>query len=166
MTSPALMRNLGAYSIMAGHLADHEPSDDTYVNGAAVDRQAYGNPLSCTAIFGVHFATASGMAGAKITAAIEVQGDDNSSFTSATSLKTDTYEFTWAANGDNKASLRLPVDLSGAERYVRIRIKITDSGTVTTSERVLTGCLLLHGLEYAPDSNFVAAGEASTTEPS
>lgn len=168
MSSPALMRNIGAFLMPEGENADHEIADATYLTGTIVDRQALGNPQSCVVCVGVHFASASGASGGLNTLAIELLGDSDAAMGSATSLDTDSYVYTWVADGDNKGFHTMAVDLSGAtaERYIRARCKLTEAGTITVTEQCLTVGVLFGGLDVTPDPSFAAAGNEVTTEPS
>lgn len=164
--SPAHDLNAAAFLVAAGNGADHETADDTYVSGAIVDRQSYGNPQSCIAIAGVAFTTASGMAGATQTITLAVDHDDDSAMASAATQDSDTFAYTWAADGANSGFHVLPVDLSSADRYIRCKVKMTEAGTATISANALTCGLLLGGMRDVPHANYAAAGHEDVTEAS
>lgn len=160
MTSPALMRNIGAFLMPEGEGATYNVGDATYVTGAIVDRQALGNPLSCVAIASVMF-TASAAAGSN-TLTIQLLDSSSASMTSATAFDSDTYAYT-CSSGANFGIHTLPVDLSSAERYVRVRAKMTKATSTIASQAIGVG-ILFGGLEYVPNSSYAAAGNEATTE--
>ena len=143
-------------------------ADDTYVNGAAVDRTTGGTPLSCLAVVSPTFTTASGAGGASNTLTVQLQTASDSAFTAPSQLGSDyTYEYTWAADGLNTGAHVVELDLSGADQYVRWRAKLNEAGTVTVSEQTLSGHLVLGGFDEVPSpaKTDTDGGYESTVEP-
>ena len=166
MTSPALMRNLGAFMLPEGEGGDEAAADGTFVDGAIVDREDKGNPQCLVALAGVAFTSSSGAAGGKVDLLLEVLSDSDSAMASATSLGTLAFEYTWVADGANSGIHYLPINLgvSTAERYVRVRAKLTKGGTITVAQALTVG-LVLGGLDYVPDPEYSDDGVSQTTEP-
>ena len=59
----------------------------------------------------------------------------------------------------------MPLDLSLAEKYVRVCAKLTKGGTVTISLQEVAATLLLSGLDNVPSPAYDADGYAVTVEP-
>lgn len=166
MTSPALMKNLGAFMLPEGEGGDESAADGAFVSGAIVDREDKGNAQCLMALVGVAFTSSSGAPGGKVDLLLEVLGDSDAAMASATSLGTLAYEYAWVADGANSGLHYLPVklDLSTSERYVRVRAKLTKGGTITVAQGLTVG-LLLGGLDYVSDPEYDADGVSQTTEP-
>lgn len=158
--------------IIGGHLLGRQGfkpqtvSDATAVVGAIIDRAAIGNPLSMLVQAAVAFTTASGAAGGKQTLLLELYDDTAAGMGTEALYDSDTYVYTWAANGANSGAHFLPVDLKNANRYVRAKLTITKAGTVTISAQTGSLVYLFGGMQSVPSSSFAQAGYEQTTEPS
>ena len=142
-------------------------ADATALVGAEVDTQPQGHEgyRSLEATFQIAFTTASGDSTGKNTVLVEVYEDDVTGMGTETLLKSDTYVYTWAADGANDGVHILPVSLETAKRFVRAKATITESGTVTTSAWVGAITCSLGGMVVNPDSAYADAGYEATTEP-
>jgi hypothetical protein len=138
-------------------------ANDTYLNGAAVDRIGARSGL---AVVLACFTTAAGAAGATNTLTVKVEHDSDSSFGTAATLKAYTKVLTWAANGANEIYAFVPLDLTLAKRYVRVCAKLASAGTVTISLQEIAASVVLAGLDDVPASAYDADGYAATVEPS
>jgi hypothetical protein len=143
-------------------------ADDTYVDGAILDRLAdYARcPQSLLAIVTAWFTwdTGSGASDTN-TLTIKVEHGDASNLSDAATLDSDTYTYTWAADGAADGVHMLPVDLSSAKRYIRVSAKLTAAHSPTIADQYIASCVVLGGMDQVASSNFVAAGYEETTEP-
>lgn len=146
------MKNPHAQFIVGGGHGDDVIADATYVDGASCDREALNNPQSMIAVGGFGI-TCSAWTDATQTVTLLVETDDNSSFTSATALSTTTHAIAWTGTGRAGGTVTAPVDLTAAERYVRVRIKVTKADTGTFNNSVSCGALF-SGLTAAPDPSY------------
>jgi hypothetical protein len=143
-------------------------ADATAVVTEIYDRHAAAmqNPQSCMVVCAVAFTSASGASGATNTLLLEMYHDTASNMATEASLDSDSYVYTWAANGANDGVHVLPVNLKGANRYLRAKATLTESGTITISSQSLGIAVVFGGMETEPSSSFAAAGYEETTEPS
>lgn len=158
------MTDLGAHTLAnEGFAKPQTAADATAVVGAIVDRQGYDSALVIAA---VAFTSASGASGAKNTLSLQCFHDSAAAMGSESALKSDSYVYTWANDGANSGVHVLPVDLQSAERYIRGKATLTESGTITISAQSVAIVVVLGGAQVAPPSGYAAAGYESTTEPS
>jgi len=136
----------------------------TYINGAEFERQDYESAL---AVFTLAFTSSSGASGGKVTVAIQAYDDTVTGMgTEATWGDAYSYEYTWAADGANSGVHCFPIDLRGANKFMRVKAKITKAGTITVAYEVGSLAVILGGMRKAPDDAYVLAGYESTTEAS
>jgi hypothetical protein len=143
-------------------------ADATALVGAIFDRLSadLGSPQSMLVNSIMAFTTASGDATGRNAFLVEVYHDTASDMATEVLLDSDTYTFVWAADGANSIAHAMQVALTGANRYVRVKITLTESGTVTTSAWVGGHSVTFGGMDSQPSSGFAAAGYEDTTEPS
>ena len=143
-------------------------ADATALVGAIFDRLDAGlrSPQSMVVQSIMAFTTASGDATGRNTLLVEVYHDTASDMSTEALLDSDTYVFVWAADGANSFAHFLPVNLKGANRYVRVKMTLTESGTVTTSAWVGGHSVMFGGMDKQPSDDLAAAGYEETTEPS
>lgn len=147
-----------------GSAKPQDLTDDTFIEGGIIDRQDH---ESMEAIFNLAFTSASGVSGAAVTVTIQLFDDSDSAMAAEAAFgDAYTYEYTWAADGANSGVHVLPVDLTLAKRYIKIKAKITESGTITLSNQLgaITACMA--GLRVAPDPDHAGDGYQSTVEAS
>jgi len=147
-----------------GHAKPQTAADDTYINGAEIDRASY-PAESALVIAAVAFTTASGQSGASNTLTLAMYHDTVTGMGTEAALDSDTYAYTWADDGANHGVHVLPVNLEAANRFVRAKAKLTKGGTVTISSQSLGIVVVLGGLQVAPGSGYAEAGYETTTEP-
>ena len=160
MSFPALMKNIGAQCIVGGHGGDDVIADATFVSGAACDLRALGNPQSCIAVAHAAFTCSAWTDGTQVFNWV-VETDDNSSFTSATELATESTTYTTTGTGLNFGMHTACVDLTAAERYVRVKAKLTKANTATYNNAISVG-ILFGGLDVTPDPSYAADMESKT----
>ena len=141
-------------------------ADATAVVSEIYDRLAAAmqNPQSCMVLCQLAFTSASGSSGGKNTLLLELYHDTASNMATEAALDTDSYEYTWAADGANHGVHVLPVVLKGANRYLRAKATLTEAGTITISAQSLSTCVVFAGMDHEPSSSFAAAGYEETTE--
>jgi hypothetical protein len=141
-------------------------ADATALVGAIFDRHAAAHPMPMCCLVNaiIAFTTASGDATGYNTILLEVYHDTASNMATEALLDSDTYVYTWAANGANSGMHAMQVDLSGANRYIRVKLTITEAGTITTSAWVGGHSITFGGMLDQPSSSFAAAGYEDTTE--
>ena len=163
----ALTKDVGAWLMCGGHAKPQTGADDTYVDGAILDRNAAaGDYQSGLAICSIAFTTAGGAGGATNVLTLDLQHGDDSGLSDEATFDTDSYTYTWAANGANSGLHVMPVNLETAKRYIQVRAKLAESGTITTSAWLLS--VLFVGIpgQVRPNSAYAAAGYEITVEPS
>ena len=139
-------------------------ADDTYVLSGIIDRQTYGMAQSALAEAHPFFTSAAGAGGATNTLTLALQHGDESDGSDMADYDTDTDVYAWAANGANNGHHSLPVDLKAAKRYLRVRAKLTEAGTITVTLQYIPLGLFLLGMDEVPNSNYVAAGYETKRE--
>lgn len=162
----APMTDIGG--VLLGHQGfakNQTAADGTYIAGAEIDRVTY-PAQSALVLCHVAFTSASGASGAKNTLTLALFDDTVTGMASEAVHDSDTYVYTWAADGANYGIHCLPVDLQSANRYIRAKAKLTESGTITISSQTIALAVVLGGLQVAPGSGYVAAGYENTTEAS
>lgn len=142
-------------------------SDDTFIVGAVVDTNPDGGPQSMRsgmviALFS--FTSSSGASGGLVTSTLSLYHDTAVGMGTEALLKTDTYVYTWAADGANSGAHVLPFTLRAANRYVRAKFKITEGGTITVGTPLGAVAVVFGGLADSPDSAFANAGYEKTIE--
>ena len=137
-------------------------ADATYLDGAAVDRSG---ALSGLAVVVARFTTAAGQTGAANVLTVKIEHDSTSAFTAPSTLNAYAKTLTWVGNGANEVYAYVPLDLSLAEKYVRVCAKLTKGGTVTISLQEIAATILLAGLDNVPADGYDADGYAETVEP-
>ena len=143
-------------------------TDATDITGAIVDTNPAGsqrfNSMVCK--FNVAYTAASGASGALNTALITVYHAADSAMATEASYGTYTAAFTWAADGANSGVFVFPVSLKTANRYVRVKARMTESGTITISNQIGAITCDFGGQNVAPNSGYVSTGYANLTEAS
>lgn len=158
---PAHVRGNKAY------LKPSTAADATFLASSIIDRAEYGEyPDSLLIMVPVAFTSASGATGATNTLAIQVYDDTASAMgTEATYGSAYSYVYTWVADGANGGIHVYQVDITNANRYVRVKAKLTESGTITVSAQSLAIAVACCGLKEVPSDAYVAAGYQTTSEP-
>ena len=158
--------NIGANLLVRQGAKPQTAADATYVSSEIYDRLSADmkSPQSMVAIAAVCFTTASGNSTGLNTLTLSVEHGDDSGLSDTAELDSDTYGYAWAADGANHGVHVLPVDLSTAKRYIRVRAKLTKTGTETISAQQIASCAIFGGMDQVPSSTHAAAGYEETTE--
>jgi hypothetical protein len=166
MISPR--ENIAANLLVRQGAKPQTATDATAVVSEIYDRLSSDmrTPQSCMVVCALAFTSASGASGATNTLLLELYHDTASNMATEAALDTDTYVYTWAADGANHGVHVLPVNLKGANRYLRAKATLTESGTITISSQSLATCVVFAGMLNQPSSTYAAAGYEETTEPS
>jgi hypothetical protein len=143
-------------------------TDTVAIVGAIIDTQPAGaiGYRSALMIAGTSFTTSGGASGGQVTALLEVYHDTASNMATEASLDSDSYVYTWAANGANYGVHCLPVSLETANRYIRGKFTETEAGTITVASAIGYIAFVLGGMTDSPDAGYAAAGYETTVEPS
>jgi hypothetical protein len=162
--------DLGAQVVAdEGYAKPQTMSDATYINGAEIDRAGAAGTYydSAVGIFNFAFTSSSGASGGKVTVTLQWYDDTATGMgTEATYGDAYTYEYTWAADGANSGVHVYPIELRGANRYVRLKAKQTKAGTITVSGATGSIAVVLSGMSIIPDAAHSDSGYESTTEAS
>jgi len=168
MTSPNFDR-LAKVIADNGFAKPQTLTDATFIAGAIIDTIPEGMQRvdQILALFSLAFTSSSGAAGATVIANITTYHDTASDMSGEAALTGGAYSktFTWVADGANYGILAIPVSLAAANRYVRVKAKITESGTITVGTPL--GCIAVvsGGLHVMPDSGYTSTGYSNITEP-
>jgi hypothetical protein len=129
--SVSLQKNIGAY-ISAAYAGDVDSivaggaGNNVEVNGPAVDRFAYNDPLSVAVVYAIKATLA---AGKTLSLGYSLQhSSDGETFTDFAPAASAVVAST---SGANDLIIKQSVDLSGAERYVRVAYTPVLSATAT-----------------------------------
>jgi hypothetical protein len=151
-----------------GYAKPQSLTDDTYIVGAEINLQPAGAAgyRSALVIAPTCFTSSSGASGGKVTITLAVYHDTVTGMGSEALLDSDTYEYTWAADGANTGVHCLPVSFETANQFVRAKFKQTKAGTITVSNAYGAIVVVLGGMVVTPDAGYAAAGYENTTEAS
>lgn len=150
--------DLGANTLLRRGAKPQTAADNTFIVGATIDRDAIGMPQTAVAFAIVKWTAASGAGGATNTLTLKLEQSDSADFASPTDYDSDTYVYTWAADGDNEGAHALPLDLRGAKQYVRVSAKLVEDGTVTVSAQEIASGIMFGGHLHLADPAYAAAG--------
>ncbi len=141
-------------------------TDATDIVGAIVDTNPSGSQRLASMVckFNTAWTAASGAAGALNTALITVYHDTASDMSTEASYGTYTAAYTWAADGANSGVFVFPLSLKTANRYVRVKARLTESGTVTVSAQTGSITCDFAGQSVSANAGYVATGYANLTE--
>jgi len=159
--------NIGANLLVRQGAKPQTMTDATYIVSEIYDRLAAAmrNPQSCIVVAAVAFTSSSGASGGKNTLTLALFDDTASDCSTEAVYDSDTYEYTWVADGANHGVHVLPVNLKEANRYLRAKVKLTEAGTITIADQSGTVFVIFGGMLQEPSSTFAAAGYEETTEP-
>jgi hypothetical protein len=135
-------------------------TDGTNVVSVIYDRLDHGlqMPQSMLAIAQSYFTTGSRSGSPGMTITLAVYHGDASNMSDEAVLDSDTFDYTVDADGNSYGIHVLPVDLSSAKRYLRIKVKQTKTATVTITNNALNAIALFGGMDKVPSEDFAAAG--------
>ena len=159
--------NIAANMIVRQGAKPQTAADATAVVTEIYDRLSADlrSPQSCMVICALAFTSSSGASGGKNTLSLQLYHDTASDCSGEAELDSDSYEYTWAADGANDGVHVLPVNLKGANRYLRAKATLTKGGTITIGSQSLSLCVVFGGMDHEPSSSYAAAGYEETTEP-
>jgi len=153
-------KDVGAKLVAKRCFTEYEPGDGTEIKGDAVDRIG---ALSGVGIITARANITAGQ-GAANTGKLKIDVQHSSTTTDGdfTSLSDKEVDFIASATGVADLFLALPVDLSGAKKYVRVVGTLTsnDLTFTTTDEHIMSGALVLGGLAEKPDDAYDSDGYA------
>jgi hypothetical protein len=160
--------NMAANMLVRQGVKPQTMTDATAIVTEIYDRLAASmqNPQSCMVICALAFTSSSGASGGKNTLSLELYHDTASNMATEASLDSDSYEYTWVADGANDGVHCMPVNLKGANRYLRAKATLTEAGTITIASQSGTVLVVFGGMDQQPSSSYAAAGYEETTEPS
>ncbi len=141
-------KNVGAQLLVKRCISEHEPGDDSWQDGAGVNRQ---DALSALLIVsGVFTAGSSGTSKLHI----RVQESDEDGSWNDDLVEAFDHDIAIASGGDAHFCYTLPIDLSGAKKWIRPGVKIAIGDATAGSDYALTANIVLGGLVEKPHSDY------------
>jgi hypothetical protein len=150
-----------------GYFKPQTMTNATFIVGEEIDLQAAGAEgyQSALAVLVLAFTSSSGNSTGKVSVAIQAYDDTVTGMGSEAAFGDPySYDYEWAADGANAGVHCLPLDLRLANRFLRVKAKITKSGTITVASELGSLAVILGGMRVTPDAEHVAAGYENTSE--
>lgn len=165
MSGVSEITDIGGNTIANQGLAKPQTiADATAIVGAEIDRHLYPAD-TCLVLAHLGFTSSSGNTTGKNVAKLELFDDVVTGMASEAVFATYSYEYTWVADGVNFGVHVLPVNLTGAKRFIRAKLTLTESGTITIASQTGSVAVVLGGMQKSPGSDYVKTGYVKTTEP-
>lgn len=118
--------------------------DNTKVTGEVIDRLGF-----ASGIIALNYTTTLA-AGKKLSFAVAYEGsDDNSTYATEASIQASTQAATSAGGGTVTGVVKIPIDLSGYKRYLKINVT-PDLDATGTDTAAWSGSLILGGKDTEP----------------
>lgn len=147
-------RNVASKLIVKRSLQEHEPADNTDKNGDGVNRD--GSLSGMLIVAGTFTAGSTGTA--VLTTVIQHSDEDDNYddvFVAAV-----THNIVVGSTGVAKYCFVLPIDFSGAQKWIRPVVNLNGSDVAAVSAHTMTGVFVLGGLVEKPDDNYDGSGYA------
>lgn len=144
-------KNFGAKVITKRTIEVHEPTSGDDNHGAGIDRD--GAESALLIVSGLFTADQDG----SVALAVKVRHSDEDDNYDDDHVETITKTITAASAGVARFCFTLPIDLSGAQRWISPSVKLTQT-TLTMSDHAVAAVVVLGGLVEKPHADFDGDG--------